>query len=62
LDEIERTVDIHRQSTPRDVLLNRLRDHDESPCVVIFDEVDQLDDKGILCELNKQQQFSLILP
>ena len=61
LDELERTVDIHRQSTPRDVLLNRLRDHDESPCVVIFDEVDQLEDKGILYELNNLQQFSLIL-
>lgn len=60
LDELERTVDIHRQSTPRDVLLNRLRDHDESPCVVIFDEVDQLEDKGILYEINKQQQFSLV--
>ena len=61
LDELERTVDIHRQSTPRDVLLNRLRDHDESPCVVIFDEVDQLEDKGILYELDNLQQFSLIL-
>ena len=58
LDEFERTVDIHRQSTPRDILLNRLRDHHESPCVVIFDEVDQLENKGILYELNKQQQFS----
>ena len=32
LDEIERTIDIHRQSTPRDVLLERLREHDEPPC------------------------------
>jgi len=61
LDEIERTVDIHRQSTPRDVLLERLQEHDEPPCVVIFDEVDQLEDKGILYDLNRLPQYSLIL-
>lgn len=61
LDEIERTVDIHRQSTPRDVLLERLREHAEPPCVVIFDEVDQLEDKGILYDLNRLPQYSLIL-
>jgi len=61
LNEIERTVDIHRQSTPRDVLLERLREHNEPPCVVIFDEVDQLEDKGILYDLNRLPQYSLIL-
>ena len=61
LDEIERTVDIHRQSTPRDVLLERLREHEEPPCVVIFDEVDQLEDKRILYDLNRLPQYSLIL-
>jgi Cdc6-like AAA superfamily ATPase len=61
LDDIERTVDIHRQSTPRDVLLERLRDHDSPPCVVIFDEVDQLEDKRMLYDLNDMAQFSLIL-
>jgi len=61
LDEIDRTVDIHRQSTPRDVLLERLREHDASPCVVIFDEVDQLEEKRMLYDLNDMPQFSLIL-
>jgi orc1/cdc6 family replication initiation protein len=61
LDEIERTIDIHPQSTPRDVLLERLREHEEPPCVVIFDEVDQLEDKGILYDLNRLSQYSLIL-
>jgi orc1/cdc6 family replication initiation protein len=61
LDEIQRTVDIHRQSTPRDVLLERLREHEEPPCVVVFDEVDQLEDKGILYDLNRLPQYSLIL-
>ena len=61
LDDIERTVDIHRQSTPRDVLLERLREHDSPPCVVIFDEVDQLEDKRMLYDLNDMAQFSLIL-
>jgi len=61
LDEIERTIDIHRQSTPRDVLLERLREHEEVPCVVIFDEVDQLEDKRILYDLNRLPQYSLIL-
>ena len=61
LDEIQRTVDIHRQSTPRDVLLERLREYEEPPCVVVFDEVDQLEDKGILYDLNRLPQYSLIL-
>ena len=61
LDEIERTDDIHRQSTPRDGLLERLRKHEEPPCVVIFDEVDQLEDKRILYDLNRLPQYSLIL-
>ena len=58
--ELERTVDIPRQLTLRDVC-SSLRDHDESPCVVIFEEVDQLEDKGILYDLDNLQQFSLIL-
>ena len=61
LEELENTVDIHRQSTPHDVLLDRLRDHDSSPCVVTLDEVDQLEEKGLLYELNRMPGYTLIL-
>ncbi|WP_135666983.1 Cdc6/Cdc18 family protein [Halorhabdus rudnickae] len=61
LDEVTSTVDIHRQSTPRDVLFDRLRDHDGPPCVVILDEVDQLADRTVLYELLGLQSFSLVL-
>jgi orc1/cdc6 family replication initiation protein len=61
LEEVHNTVDIHRQSTSHDVLLDRLRDHDGPPCVVTLDEVDQLEDKKLLYELNQMQGFSLIL-
>lgn len=61
LDGLERTYDIHRQSTPRDVILERLREHDESNAVVIFDEVDQLEDENILYELNRLPQYTLVL-
>lgn len=33
--------DVHRQSTLRDELLNRLRDALDGPYVVVLDEVDQ---------------------
>ncbi|ELY62232.1 Cdc6/Cdc18 family protein [Natronolimnohabitans innermongolicus] len=42
LDGINQTIDIHRQSTPKDLLLDRLRDYEGPPYVVILDEVDQL--------------------
>lgn len=60
LEEVQNTVDIHRQSTPHDALLDRLRDHDGPPCVVTLDEVDQLEDKKLLYELNQMRGFSLI--
>lgn len=61
LDGVENTVDVHRQSTPRDILLDRLRDHDGSPYVVILDEVDQLQDKELLYDLHRIQSLTLIL-
>jgi len=51
LDEVEQTIDVHRQSTPHDALLDRLRARDEHPFVVVLDEVDQLDDSRLLYEL-----------
>lgn len=55
------TVDIHRQSTPRDVLLDRLRGYDGGRCVVILDEVDQLEEVGLLYDLLGVPRFSLVL-
>jgi orc1/cdc6 family replication initiation protein len=61
LDGIGRTVDIHRQSTPTDVLLERLREADDIPYVVILDEVDQLEDKSLLYDLYRMSHITMIL-
>ncbi len=61
LDEIATTVDIHRQSTPTDELLDRLRAFDQAPVVVILDEVDQLEDTSVLYELYRIRGISMIL-
>lgn len=60
LEHLGRTVDVHRQSTPQDVLLERLRDYTDD-CVVVLDEADQLDDKGIIYDLRQLPQFTLVL-
>ncbi|WP_303704280.1 hypothetical protein [Haloquadratum walsbyi] len=44
-------VSIHRQSTPCDERLDRLRACDDPHCVVIPDEVDQLQNKDVLSDL-----------
>lgn len=61
LEGVDRTIDIHRQSTPRDELLERLREYDGPPYVVILDEVDQLEDKTVLYELYRTSGLTLIL-
>jgi Cdc6-like AAA superfamily ATPase len=61
LDGIDRTVDVHRQSTPKDVLLERLREHDDTPYIVILDEVDQLEDKSLLYDLYRIPHLTMIL-
>ncbi len=50
LEGVGRTVDIHRSSTPRDVLLDRIQDA-EGPYVAVLDEVDQLEDPSVLYDL-----------
>jgi ORC complex protein Cdc6/Orc1 len=60
LDGLGSTLDVHRQSTPTDVLLSRIREG-EGPCVAILDEVDQLADKSLLYDLYRIQDLSLIL-
>jgi orc1/cdc6 family replication initiation protein len=61
LEGIDRTLDIHRQSTPRDELLERLRDYDGPHYVVILDEVDQLEDKRVLYELYRTHGLTMVL-
>ncbi|MFC5133870.1 MULTISPECIES: Cdc6/Cdc18 family protein [Haloferacaceae] len=61
LDGIGQTYDVHRQSTPRDLLLDRLRDYDGPPYVIILDEVDQLQDKELLYDLHRIPKLTLIL-
>lgn len=61
LDGIDRAVDIHRQSTPRDELFDRLERYDGPPYVIILDEVDQLDDKHLLYDLYHNPRIAMIL-
>ncbi len=51
LAAVGRTADVHRQSTPHDTLLQRLRERNSRPIVAILDEVDQLDEPDLLYEL-----------
>ena len=61
LEGIGRTVDVHRQSTPKDELLERVREYDGPQYVVILDEVDQLEDTSVLYDLYRARRVSLIL-
>lgn len=61
LEGIDRAFDVHRQSTPKDELLERLRNYDSAPYVVILDEVDQLDDKRVLYDLYRTKGLTLVL-
>ena len=61
LDGIGRTVDIHRRSTPKDELLERLQAYDGPHYVVILDEVDQLEDKRVLYDLYRTRGITMVL-
>lgn len=61
LEGLNRSFDIHRQSTPRDELIDRLRDAIDQPYVLILDEVDQLDDTKVLYDLYRTPGLSLVL-
>ena len=60
LDDLGKTIDIHRQSTPHDELIERLQQYDGPRAVVILDEVDQLEDPGLLYDLHSLPQFAII--
>ena len=61
LEGLDRAFDVHRQSTPRDELLDRLRDALADPYVVVLDEVDQLEEKDVLYDLHRTSGLSLVL-
>jgi Cdc6-like AAA superfamily ATPase len=61
LDGVGQTLDIHRRSTPKDELLDRLHAYDGPPYVVILDEVDQLDSTDILYDLHRIRGLHPIL-
>jgi len=61
LDGLNRATDIHRNSTPHDELLDRLRDYDGPHYIVLLDEVDQLRDKDVLYDLYRTQNLTMIL-
>lgn len=61
LKGVGETLDIHRQSTPQTLLVDRLRDYEGPPYVVILDEVDQLDDTSVLYEIQRTPKLSMIL-
>jgi orc1/cdc6 family replication initiation protein len=61
LEGLDRAFDVHRQSTPKDELLERLRAHEGSPYVVILDEVDQIEDTGVLYDLYRTPGLTMVL-
>lgn len=61
LEATRATYDVHRQSTPTDELLERLEGYDGPPFVVILDEVDQLRDDGVLYDLYRMREISMVL-
>jgi len=60
LEGIDAHGTVHRQSTPKDELFNRLREQLSRPYVVILDEVDQLAEDHVLYDLYRIPEISLI--
>lgn len=61
LEGVGRALNVHRQSTPRDELVDRLRGALDDPYVVVLDEVDQLEEKDVLYDLYRTSSLSLVL-
>ena len=61
LDEVTKTHDLHRQSTPTDELTRRLHEWTETPYVVVLDEVDQVATTGVLDDLYRHPTITMIL-
>lgn len=61
LEGIDQAVDIHRQSTPKDELLERLQHYDGPQYVVVLDEADQLEDESVLYDLYRAPKITMVL-
>ncbi|WP_136718616.1 Cdc6/Cdc18 family protein [Halorientalis salina] len=61
LEGLNRSFDVHRQSTPRDELLDKLRNAIDTAYVVVLDEVDQLEETTVLYDLWRTPGLSLVL-
>ncbi len=61
LDAVASTHDLHRTSTPIDVLTSRLQDWQERPLVVVLDEADQVVSSGIVDDFYGHPSISTIL-
>jgi orc1/cdc6 family replication initiation protein len=61
LRELGESVDIRRQSTPHDELLNRLNTYEGPPVIVVLDEADQLEDARLIYDLYRLPRFAMIL-
>lgn len=61
LEGIGKTLDVHRQSTPKDELLTRLRRADELPYVLVLDEVDQLEEQKVLYDLYTMDHVAIVM-
>lgn len=61
LDAIDEATGVQRQSTPKDELIERLREHSPDPYIVILDEVDQLQDTKVLYDLYTIPSITMIL-
>ncbi|WP_246989148.1 Cdc6/Cdc18 family protein [Halorientalis marina] len=61
LEGLGKTIDVHRQSTPQDELLNRLAAYDGPPVIVTLDEADQLEEARVIYDLYRLDAFSFIL-
>jgi orc1/cdc6 family replication initiation protein len=61
LDGVGQTLDVHRRSTPKDELLDRLHAYSGKPYVVILDEVDQLESTDVLYDIHRIRRLHPIL-
>jgi Cdc6-like AAA superfamily ATPase len=61
LDEIQSTHDLHRTSTPVDVLTSRLHDWTERPFIVVLDEADQVAHTGVFDDFYSHPTISVVL-
>lgn len=61
LQGVGKGADIRRQSTPKDELIERLRQVDNKPYIVTLDEVDQLADTEVLYDLYALPHVTMIL-